>query len=41
MEVKEVSATQRLFPLPHDVRGDPNHGIRDHIFILLYPFGKP
>ena len=36
----KCSATQGLFPLPHS-RGDPNHEIWDHLFILLYPFGKP
>ena len=32
---------QGAFPTPS--RGDPNHGIliRDHLFILLYLFGKP
>ena len=26
---------------PTHTSGDSNHAIRDHLFISLYPFGKP
>ena len=35
---RKVQCHSGAFPTP--LRGDPNHEIRDHLFILLYPFGN-